>query len=110
MLSVPDPIDSGSTIFLTANTKDPTGAAAVPVTAYAKVICLTTGTVIRAEAPLIFTTAAIAIKTTGVENTMIDPTNKTEKKRVLFRASFGVGDDWTDYADYTVRRIDLPPA
>lgn len=111
MLIVAEPVNAGSSAFFTAVPKSTAGADDPPLSAFVKVICLTTDTVVREETQInTISGAIVSIKVTGEENQMIDPTNNTKEKRsVLLRVTFGVGDDFTDHVDFSVVRIDLPP-
>ena len=82
---------------------------AAPLFAFVKIVCLTTNTVIRAETANTITGLTVPITVTDEENQMVDIANTKEKRRVLLRVTFGVGDEFTDYADFIVTRADLDP-
>lgn len=106
MLAVTDLTTEGSSRFFTASPKSPTGDPAPPLTAMVKIICLTTNTVIRDWTSNSVTGNDVDITVTDDENQLVDVTNTKEKRRVLVKTTFGVGDAFEDYADFTIVRAD----
>lgn len=109
MLTVTDPTPSGTTRFFTLALKKADGTPSdPPLQAFRTVFDMTSGeeAIITPEESIAVTTNVLEFKATDEENTVIHPENATEKRRIKIRATFGVGDAFTDYADYAIKRID----
>lgn len=110
MLTVTNQVNAGSSIFFVATPQSTAGEDDPPLTASVKIVCFTTNTVVRPDTGTSISGDTVPITVTGVENALVDPTNPKEKRRVLLTVTFGIGDDFVDYADFTVLRVDLDPS
>lgn len=94
-------INEKSTAYLTVNFLDKTGAAAVPSSAWYRIDCLMTGEAVRASTAL-SAASSVEITLNKDDNTMRNPGNPTETRRVTISAVFGAGDEFHDQYDYSV--------
>lgn len=102
-------VNEGSVKQLNVVFTDEAGNPFTPATLQCEVICVTTGTIVRAAAAVANPAADMDIELTQADNTLVDRvTNDRELRRVVLTATDAQAKPYVDLFEYYVRRVRLP--
>jgi hypothetical protein len=100
-----DQVNEQSSAFLTTTLLDKDEAPAQPTSASYTIHDVTTGTEIRGTTSLTVVLGVVEIALGKADNTMNDPTRKSERRRVTVNAIYGSDDHLNDFFVYEVKNL-----
>lgn len=100
-----DPLNEGSTGWLTIEFRDKSGNLQAPASASYRIDCLTTGQEVRTDNSLNASGGTVELKLEPTDTAILDASNRMETKRVTVTAQFGASDAHNEDYAYRVRNL-----